>query len=476
VATILSQFYHLKHLNVGELTQDQIEPLQAAVPCMQPTTLQQVVSLSTIEQDNYLEDILDFYLVLRNRVDAFYGYSVHQEISTRSPRRGFLEDQLDTLELLYNRISDMLKNDIITHTGDEGRLKEIVLNYKIRLYHRYMKISSKLRKYKGTVDTYVPVAVMDGGQAELAPSFDFTEDLELFKELLVKKEDKVSPPPSATTRKAIESNNVEIVDALKVISKGSNKLVDFKDQTPLWKRIITILGVWILPLLIWVPEYFQGGWKKVILTNIKGDIFSAVTIAMILVPQSISYSLVAGLPAEYGLYTSVIPALIYPFLGSSRCLSVGPTAVISLLTASAVAGMKPVDINEYVSYAVLLAIIVGSLQVLLGVFRLGFLINFLSKPVLSGFTSACVIIIAVGQLKNIFSVTIDDNAQQLHVLLESLGKAIFTPTYKGSDQGVHWPSFGMGIGCISLFLFLTYFYIPIKKKKWGLSTFIPVRF
>jgi SulP family sulfate permease len=192
------------------------------------------------------------------------------------------------------------------------------------------------------------------------------------------------------------------------------------------------------------------------------------------VPQSISYSLVAGLPAVYGLYTSVIPALVYPFLGSSKCLSVGPTAVLSLLTASAVSSMNPLDTNEYISYAIMLAIIVGMLQLVMGVLRLGFLINFLSKPVLSGFSSACAIIIAVGQLKNIFQVSIDDSAQQLHVLLGSLGKAIFTPTFKGSDNGVYWPSFGMGIGCIILILVLQYSYVPIKGKKWKLSTFVPV--
>ena len=143
-----------------------------------------------------------------------------------------------------------------------------------------------------------------------------------------------------------------------------------------------------------------------------------------LIPQSLAYALLAGLPAEVGLYASIAPLLIYMVFGTSMTLAVGPVAVASLMTVSAVGELAAAGTPEYVGAAILLALISGLMLVAMGVARLGFLANFLSHPVISGFITASAIIIAVGQLKNLFGVPVEGHTlvQQIQSLMVHIGE------------------------------------------------------
>ena len=154
----------------------------------------------------------------------------------------------------------------------------------------------------------------------------------------------------------------------------------------------------ILPILEWAPNY-QRRW-------LKGDIGAGLTVGVMLIPQGMAYASIAGLPAVYGLYASIVPILIYAVLGTSRQLAVGPVAMVSLLTATAIGSIDGINLETYIAYAILLAFLVGAIQFLLGLFRLGFLVNFLSHPVVSGFTSAAALIIGLSQLKHLLGVEI----------------------------------------------------------------------
>jgi len=126
-----------------------------------------------------------------------------------------------------------------------------------------------------------------------------------------------------------------------------------------------------------------------------------------LIPQGMAYALIAGLPPVYGLYAALVPNLLYAFTGSSRKLAVGPVALDSLIVASSLAAMKLAKVEDYISMALFLALLVGAIQLFLGFFRMGFLANFLSRPVVSGFTSAAALVIAVSQLKYLFGLEIE---------------------------------------------------------------------
>ena len=132
----------------------------------------------------------------------------------------------------------------------------------------------------------------------------------------------------------------------------------------------------IVPILDWLPNYNKN-W-------LKGDISAGLTVGVMLIPQGMAYASIAGLPAVYGLYASIVPILIYAIFGTSRQLAVGPVAMVSLLTATAIGSFEGITIQQYITYAITLALLVGAIQFLLGVFRLGFLVNFLSHPVVSG--------------------------------------------------------------------------------------------
>ncbi|XP_014680499.1 PREDICTED: probable sulfate transporter 4.2, partial [Priapulus caudatus] len=153
----------------------------------------------------------------------------------------------------------------------------------------------------------------------------------------------------------------------------------------------------VFPFLVWINE----------LKNIKtlnADILAGITVALVLVPQSMAYAQLAGLDPYYGLYAAFLPGIVAALFGSSRQLATGPVAVVSLMTASALEPLAA-DPGTYVVYAILLAFIVGVIQLLLGLLRLGVLVNFLSHPVVVGFTNAAAIIIATSQLGKLFGVS-----------------------------------------------------------------------
>lgn len=169
-----------------------------------------------------------------------------------------------------------------------------------------------------------------------------------------------------------------------------------------------------IPILDWLPKYNKK-W-------LKGDISAGLTVGVMLIPQGMAYASIAGLPAVYGLYASIVPILIYAFFGTSRQLAVGPVAMVSLLTATAIGSFQDISLEQYITYAITLALLVGAIQFLLGVFRLGFLVNFLSHPVVSGFTSAAALIIGLSQLKHLLGVNIPRSHHVHEIILNAIDK------------------------------------------------------
>ncbi|RXP56572.1 sulfate permease [Lutibacter sp. HS1-25] len=154
-----------------------------------------------------------------------------------------------------------------------------------------------------------------------------------------------------------------------------------------------------IPILNWLPNY-QKKW-------LKGDVIAGVTVSVVLIPQGLAYAMIAGLPPIYGLYAALIPPLIYTIFGTSRNISVGPVAMDSIIVATGVSAIAAVGTEQFINLAILLGFIVGVIQLLFGLFKIGFLVNFISKPVISGFTSGAAVIIALSQVKYILGVQID---------------------------------------------------------------------
>ena len=152
-----------------------------------------------------------------------------------------------------------------------------------------------------------------------------------------------------------------------------------------------------LPILDWGRRYDRAA--------LSNDLIAAVIVTIMLIPQSLAYALLAGLPPEAGIYASIVPIILYAIFGTSRALAVGPVAVVSLLTASAVGQVAEQGTAGYAVAALTLAFLSGGFLMLLGVFRLGFLANFLSHPVIAGFITASGILIATSQLKHILGVS-----------------------------------------------------------------------
>ena len=186
----------------------------------------------------------------------------------------------------------------------------------------------------------------------------------------------------------------------------------------------------LFPILDWLPNY-KKEW-------LRGDLVAGTTVGIMLIPQGIAYALIAGLPPIYGLYTALIPQVIYAFLGTSRQLAVGPVAMDSLIVAAGVATLAEVGSDQFIEFAILLALIMGLLQVMFGLFRLGFIVNFLSKPVISGFTSAAAIIIGLSQLNNFLGINVGRNNKLQYLLYDAFQHIAET----------HWLTFTIGITSI----------------------------
>ncbi|WP_350179203.1 solute carrier family 26 protein [Phaeodactylibacter sp.] len=188
-----------------------------------------------------------------------------------------------------------------------------------------------------------------------------------------------------------------------------------------------------IPILDWLPKYKRS--------YLSGDIQSGLTVAIMLVPQGMAYGLLAGLPPIYGLYASLFSLVLYAIFGTSRQLSVGPAAIVSMLVAAGIynlgADLSPA---EMVSIAVSIALLAGLMQLVLGVFRLGVLVNFLSHPVIAGFASAAAFIIAFSQLKHLLGIPLQ-RSNNIFVLaadaIEHIGQ-------------LHWLTLGISLGSVAI--------------------------
>ncbi|MEN8206340.1 MAG: sulfate permease [Pseudomonadota bacterium] len=156
---------------------------------------------------------------------------------------------------------------------------------------------------------------------------------------------------------------------------------------------------------------------------LRADLIAGITVALVLVPQSMAYAQLAGLPPYYGLYAAFLPGIVAALFGSSRQLATGPVAVVSLLTASALEPIAGANPELYIAYAIMLAFMVGIFQIALGLLRLGVLVNFLSHPVVTGFTNAAAIIIGTSQLGKLFGVSVEKAEHTYETVFNTLVEA-----------------------------------------------------
>ena len=195
-----------------------------------------------------------------------------------------------------------------------------------------------------------------------------------------------------------------------------------------WRQVLPSL-----PLLDWGRRYDRA--------TFAGDAVAALIVTLMLIPQSLAYALLAGLPAEVGLYASVAPLLLYAVFGTSRALAVGPAAVTSLMTAAAIGQLAAAGTPAYWAAALTLAFLSGAMLLAMGLLRLGFLANFLSHPVISGFITASALLITASQLKTLLGVRADGHT--LVDLLLALGRQL---------PHTHVPTLLVGV-CATAFLF-----------------------
>ncbi len=194
----------------------------------------------------------------------------------------------------------------------------------------------------------------------------------------------------------------------------------------------------LFPFLNWIGELRDS---KVL----HSDLIAGITVALVLVPQSMAYAQLAGLPAYYGLYAAFLPPMVAALFGSSRQLATGPVAVVSLLTAAALEPIAASGSPGYVAYAITLSLLVGLFQLSLGLLRLGVVVNFLSHPVIVGFTNAAAIIIATSQLDKIFGVRADKAEHHYQTVWNTIAAV--------STQ-IHWPTFFIAVGAFAVMIVL----------------------
>jgi len=169
-----------------------------------------------------------------------------------------------------------------------------------------------------------------------------------------------------------------------------------------------------LPALHWLGNYHREWWR--------GDLAAGLTVGVMLIPQGMAYAMLAGLPPIHGLYAVTLPLLVYALLGSSRQLAVGPVAMVSLLTATGVGAIAEIGTEAFLTLAIALSLMVGVLQFALGLFRLGFLVNLLSHPVVSGFTSAAALIIGLSQLKHLLGIDLGRSHHVHEIILSAAAR------------------------------------------------------
>ena len=200
-------------------------------------------------------------------------------------------------------------------------------------------------------------------------------------------------------------------------------------------RIPHWLERWV-PILDWAPGYRAA--------DLSGDAIAGLMVSIMLVPQAMAYAMLAGLPPQTGLYASLLPLVLYGIFGSSRTLAVGPVAIVSLLTASAIQRVAPEGGAAAVQAALTLAGLVGVMMVIMGVARLGVITHFLSHPVILGFTSAAATIIALSQLKHLLGVEVPASEHTHRIIMDLLQQG-------GNIQGA---TLAMGGGALILLIIM----------------------
>jgi len=193
----------------------------------------------------------------------------------------------------------------------------------------------------------------------------------------------------------------------------------------------------ILPFIDWFKGYNMAA--------LRADAISGLTVALVLIPQSMAYAQLAGMPAYYGLYASFLPPLVAALFGSSRQLATGPVAVVSLMTAASLEPLATAGSEGYIAYAILLALMVGLFQFMLGVLKLGLVVNFLSHPVVNGFTNAAAIIIASSQLSKMFGVYVDKAEHHYETIIRVV---------EGAFHYTHLPTLAMGVLAFAIMIVL----------------------
>lgn len=181
----------------------------------------------------------------------------------------------------------------------------------------------------------------------------------------------------------------------------------------------------LFPFLVWIGEWRER-------SVVRADVFAGVTVALVLIPQSMAYARLAGLPAHYGLYASLLPPAVAALFGSSRQLATGPVAMASLISALAVQGLARGDVASMVSLSVALAFLVGLVRLILGVFRMGSVASFLSRPVVVGFTNAAVLIIVTSQLGSLLGIEGGEagriRAESVWLVMRNVPSSVHGPT------------------------------------------------
>jgi sulfate transporter 4 len=286
---------------------------------------------------------------------------------------------------------------------------------------------------------------------EMAPLF-VDDDIEL-------------PLVSASDSEILRDKLFEDPKGIHQIILRNTPLCYSNDGKTLWKRIVTLFQSYF-PILIWIWDLTRS--------KVLGDIMAGITIGIMLIPQSMSYAQIAGLQSSYGLYAGFMPLLIYSFMGTSRQLAVGPTALISLLTASGLdkqltkracpalyapypsqfpdirlAGVAPAQGIipqecgfEYFKLAILLSFLVGIIQLSAGLLRAGYLVSFVGHPVVSGFTSGSALTIGLSQLKYLVGYSIP--REHIYGTLYNLFKNISSLKYMPFILGIVWTAILIG--------------------------------
>ncbi len=204
------------------------------------------------------------------------------------------------------------------------------------------------------------------------------------------------------------------------------------------REVLAAVQKMFMPFAGWIGEVRHAA-------TLRADIIAGVTVALVLVPQSMAYAQLAGLPPYIGLYASFIPVMVAAFMGSSRQLATGPVAVVSLMTAASLEPLAGGNMELYLALAAMLALMVGVFQMLLGMFRLGVMVDFLSHPVVVGFTNGAAIIIATSQLSKIFGVTVEKSEHHY----ETIWRVIVA-----AGQDTHMLTLLMGLFALAIMILM----------------------